>query len=628
MPLMSWDPEVCTFPTPNYYRAALEIINEIKNTRLLVNSFIKVDPVSGLQFQSTINIDYGNSSFKNINPSTTSGDFATALPTTSSARFNTNLYTSWLNENTITYKKSLSENNFELLGGFTMQRFKGESIQIAVSGFPDDRIPTVGSAANITRSGTGNTYNDIQEWSLLSFLSRVNYNYRNKYLVTAAIRSDGSSRFGSDDRWGTFPSAAVGWIVSEEDFMKQILPVSLLKLRTSFGIVGNNNIGNYTQYATVRGGSSEYNAIFGTVVGSGSAVTQLPNNMLTWEQTAEYDLGFDLGLFNNRLNIVYDYYTRKTKSLLYSLNVAQESGFTTFNSNIGELHFWGHEVTINSQNLTGILKWSSDLNISFFNNTVNELYNPIDRIYGDGTITKVGSKIGLFYGLIHDGVYKNQAEFDNSPKATLSEVGTAKFRDVGGDAEGGPDGKITYGGDNDDRTVIGDPTPKFIFGLTHLFSWNNFDLSIVTSGSYGNDIANKSLVGLTNLDGVFNVLKEVKYRWRSPENPGKGVYGKTTSGTAYERDWFNSRFVSDASYLCIKNVTIGYSIPGSKLKNVKELRFYFSIQQLFTFTKYEGVNPEVSMTVFGREANALSLGSDYGGYPVPRTLSFGLNLGL
>jgi TonB-linked SusC/RagA family outer membrane protein len=628
IPLMSWDPEVCTFPTPNYYRAALEIINEFKNIRLLVNSYLQADPISDLQVKSTINIDYGSSVFRNINPSTASGGFATALPATSSARFNTNQYSSWLNENTITYKKSIAENNFDILGGFTIQRYMGESLQIAISGFPDDRIPTIGSASSINRTGTGNTFNDIQEWSLLSFLARLNYNFRNKYLVTAAIRSDGSSRFGADNRWGTFPSVAAGWIISDENFMKAIPSVSLLKLRTSFGVVGNNNIGNYTQYATVRGGSSEYNAIFGTILGSGSAVTQLPNSMLTWEQTIELDLGFDLGLFNNRLNIGYDYFTRKTNSLLYSLNVAQESGFTTFNSNIGELHFWGHEVNINSQNLTGFLAWNTDFNISFSNNRVNELYNLIDRIYGDGTITKVGGKIGLFYGLIHDGVYKDQADFETSPKATLSEVGTAKFRDTGGAADGEPDGKITYGGDNDDRTIIGDPTPKFIFGLTNIFSCNGFDLSIITSGSYGNDIANRSLVGLTNLDGVFNVLKEVNHRWRSPENPGKGVYGKTTSGTAYERDWFNSRFVSDASYLCIKNVTVGYSIPKSKLKNVKELRFYFSIQQLYTFTNYDGVNPEVSMTVFGGEANALNLGSDYGGYPVPRTLSFGLNLGL
>jgi TonB-linked SusC/RagA family outer membrane protein len=360
MPLMSWDPNVSTFPSPNYYRSAIEIVNETKNTRLLVNSFIQIDPLNGLQLKSTINIDYRNSVFRNINPSTTSAGFATVLPTTSNARFNANLYGSWLNENTITFKKSLSEHNFDLLGGFTMQRFKGEAIQISFTGFPDDRIPTIGAAANINRSGTDNTFNNIQEWSMMSYLARANYNYKNKYLITSAVRGDGSSRFGADNRWGFFPSVAAGWIVSEEEFMQQIPVVSLLKLRTTYGIVGNNNIGNYTQYATVSSGSSEFNAIFGSSLGSGSAVTQLPNTMLTWEQTAEFDAGFDLGILDNHISIAYDYYNRRTKSLLYSVNIAQESGFSTFNSNIGELQFWGHEINLNSQNMTGRVKWSTD----------------------------------------------------------------------------------------------------------------------------------------------------------------------------------------------------------------------------------------------------------------------------
>jgi hypothetical protein len=292
------------------------------------------------------------------------------------------------------------------------------------------------------------------------------------------------------------------------------------------------------------------------------------------------------------------------------------------------LQFWGHEITLNSQNLIGSFKWSTDFNIAFTDNKVNELTGLIDRIYGDGTITKVGQKIGLFYGMIHDGVYVDQADFDSNPKATLSEVGTVKFRDVGGGADGVPDGRITNGGDNDDRTVIGDPTPKFIFGITNNFSYKSFDLSFVMSGSYGNDIANMSEQGLTNLDGVFNVLREVQYRWRSTANPGAGKYGKTTSGTANERDWFSSRFVSDASYLSIKNLTLGYTISKSKLKFIGDLRLYVSVQNLYTFTNYKGVNPEISMNAFGQAASALNLGHDYGGYPVPRTIAFGLNLNL
>jgi TonB-linked SusC/RagA family outer membrane protein len=628
LPLMSWDPTISAFPTPNYYRAAQEIINETKNTRLLANTFIQYEPVAGLVLKSTLNFDLGNTKYKNIVPSTTSAGFATVLPTTSSATFRSSQYLSWLNENTITYTKSLNDHHFDILGGYTIQNFRSDIQQIAVTGFPDDRVPTVGAAANINRSGTTNTYNDIQEWSMMSYLARINYNFKNKYLFSAAVRSDGSSRFGSDKRWGTFPSLSAGWIVSEEGFMKDNNVISLLKLRASYGLVGNNNIGNYTQYATVSSGSSGYNSIFGTSLASGSAITSMPNSILTWEQSQEMDFGFDLGLFRNRLNFGYDYYTRRTKSLLYSVNVAQESGFASYMGNIGELQFWGHEITINSQNIVGSFKWSTDFNISFTDNKVNKLTGLIDRIYGDGTITKVGQKIGLFYGMIHDGVYVDQADFDSSPKATLSEVGTVKFRDVGGGPDGAPDGKITNGGDNDDRTIIGDPTPKFIFGITNNFSYKNFDLSIVMAGSYGNDIVNMSEQGLTNLDGVFNVLSEVKYRWRSAASPGVGKYGKTSSGTAYERDWVNSRFVSDASYLSIKNITLGYTIPKSKLKYVGDLRLYISVQNLHVFTNYKGVNPEITMDAFGGGSNALNLGHDYGGYPVPRTISFGVNLTL
>jgi TonB-linked SusC/RagA family outer membrane protein len=610
------------FPTPNYVRAAHTIKNETKDVRLLTNAYIQYEPITGLVVKSTINFDYGQNRFTNVVPSTTSNSFAVFLPTTSNAILRSTDYNTWLNENTVTYKKSLGGHNFDVLGGYTVQKFHQELLQNRFTGFPDDRVPTLASATSIDRSGTTNTYNDIQEWSIMSYIGRLNYNYKNRYLISAAVRSDGSSRFGSDNRWGTFPSASIGWIVSEEGFMKNIRPVSLLKLRGSFGVVGNNNIGNYTQYAAVSNSGSSYNAIFNSNVANGSAVTSMKNPNLTWEQTQEYDFGFDLGLLNGRINIGYDYYNRKTKSLLYQVNVAQESGFSTFMGNIGELQFWGHEIAVNTQNMIGSFKWSTDFNIAFTDNKVLALTGITDRIYGDGTITKVGQRIGLFYGMVWDGVYKNQQEFDSSPKALASEVGTIKYKDVNGD------GKITYGGDSDDRTVIGDPTPKFTYGITNNFSYKNFDLSVVMSGSYGNDIRNQSEQGLANLDGVFNVYKDVKYRWRSEANPGNGRYGKTTSGTGNERDWASSRFIYSTSFLSIKNITFGYTIPVNKLKYIKSLRIYASAQQLYTFTNYKGMNPEISMGAFGTAANALNLGNDYGGYPVPRTISFGLNLGL
>ncbi len=631
MPLNIWDPEVSAFPSPNPIRGATEITNETKRSRVITTGYLEYEPIEGLTVKTSLNYDYGSTKTTNITPSTSSTGFIAVLPTTSSASFGNDEYVSWSNENTATYKKSINDHNFEVLGGISLQRYRRENMGIAVTGFPDDRISTIGASANIDRSGTNNTFNNINEWSMMSYFGRFNYNFKNRYIFSVAMRADGSSRFGKDDRWGTFPSASFGWIASDEDFMQNLNSVSLLKMRASYGVVGNNNIGNYTQYATVSSGASEYNGIFGSALGSGSAVTQLPNSGLTWEQTAEFDAGFDLGLFDNKISITYDYYVRNSKSLLYSVNVAQESGFSSFNGNIGDLKFWGHEFMVNTRNLDGDLKWNTNFNISFTDNKVEALYGGIDRIntgFMQTNITKVGEKIGLFYGLIQDGVYDNQAEFDSSPKATLSEVGTIKFKDVGGGADGAPDGVITRGGDNDDRTIIGDPTPDFTFGLTNTFAYKNLDLSVVMSGAYGNDVANLTQVGLANLDGVFNVLTEVKDRWRSPENPGAGLYGKTTGGTSNERDWFHTRMVEDASYLTIKNVTLGYTFPQNTIKGISSLRLYMSVQQLYTFTKYSGVNPEVSGTTNGGSTGALNMGTDFGSYPVPRTVSFGLNLNL
>lgn len=621
-PMMAWIPGLSAFPSPNVLRGAQEIKNETTDLRLLSNAYLQYEPIEGLVIKSSLNFDYGQNRYTNVIPSTASTGFIAFLPQTSSAILRARDYNTWLNENTVTYKKSIGDHNFDLLGGLTLQKFSQNLMQVAYTGFPDDRIPTLGAAANINRSGTTNTYNDIQEWSLMSYLGRLNYNYKNKYLFSAAIRADGSSRFGTDNRWGTFPSVSVGWIVSEENFMKTLSSISLLKLRGSFGIVGNNNIGNYTQYATVSSGSANYNAIFGSSVGSGISLTSMLNSSLTWEQTREYDLGFDLGIFNNRINLGYDFYSRNTKSLLYSVDVAQESGYSTFMGNIGELKFWGHEITLNTQNLVGEFKWNTDFNISFSDNKVISLTGNIDRIYGDGTITKVGQRIGQFYGMVWDGVYDNQAEFDASPKAVASEVGTIKFKDVNGD------GEVTNGGDDDDRAVIGDPSPRAIYGISNSFSYKNFDLSVIMAGSYGNDVANRLEMGLTNLDGVFNVLADVKDRWRSESNPGSGRYGKTTSATYMERDWFNSRFIHRASFLSVKNITLGYTVPQKYLGFIKSVRVYASIQQLYTFTRYNGMNPEISRDIAGNSASALNLGNDWGGYPVPRTYSFGLNIGL
>src|SRR5690606_9047759 len=302
------------------------------------------------------------------------------------------------------------------------------------------------------------TNNQYDKWSLVSYLSRLTYNFKGKYLLTAAVRSDGSSRFGSQNRWGTFPSASLGWIISDENFFSNVKAINFAKFRASYGVIGNNNIGNYTQYALVN---NTINAVFGSTVATGAAVVSLANSNLTWETTKQFDMGLDLSFLNNRIQFTYDYYLKNTTNLLYSVQVPQESGFTNFNDNIGQIRFWGHEFALNTVNIDGNkFRWTTNANISFNRNKVIELAEGLDRVYGTFHITQVGKPFGQFYGLVADGVYMNQQDLDNSPQVPgRSNVGTIKLLDLN------KDGIITYGGDNDDRTIIGSPFPKFIYGI-------------------------------------------------------------------------------------------------------------------------------------------------------------------
>jgi len=609
------------FAYANWVRAAEELVNETKSTNLISNAFIQYNPVPGLTLKSTFNAQLLNSKFFFFNPSTATSSINVPLPTTAvSIRENIEDYT-WLNENLATYTKTFNDHSFELLGGFTSQKFRRDRTRIQADTYADDRLPTIQGAININRGGTNS---GVEEWSLTSLLSRLTYNFKGKYLLTAAVRSDGSSRFGSENRWGTFPSASLGWVVSDEQFAADISQVSFAKVRASYGVTGNNNIGNYTQYALIN---NTVNAVFGDVVAPGAVVTSLANPNLGWETTKQLDIGVDVGLFNDRIQLIYDYYVKNTTNLLYSVQVAQEAGFSNFNDNIGEIKFWGHEIALNTVNTTGKLTWTTNANISFNRNEVVALADGIDRVYGNQqfNITKVGEPFGQFYGHQAQGVYMNAEDLANSPQVPgRSTVGSIKLTDQNGD------GIITHGGDSDDRVIIGNPFPKFTYGITNTLNYGNFDFTVVASGSHGNQLLMRHLYSTANLDGVFNMVDGVKYRFRSEENPGKGFFGTTVGGgnvTGIERDWMNSRFVADASFFTIKNITLGYSInTGNKV--FRSARLYASIQQAWVFTKYwGGQNPETSGQQNGLgDGGNLSQGLDLSNYPVPRTYSLGINM--
>lgn len=322
------------FAYPNWVRAANELVNENKGLYLIGNGYVQYKPIKDLVLRSTINVQLLQAKSFFFNPSTATSAINVPIPTTAVSIRQGFESMVTLNENLATYTKSFGDHNFELLAGFTHQKSTQEFTRIQADTYTDDRLPTIQGALNINRGGT---VNGIDEWALTSYLSRLTYNFKQKYLFTVAVRADGSSRFGSDNRWGTFPSASVGWVLSDEDFFQVSKHLNFAKIRASYGVIGNNNIGNYTQYALIN---NTVNAVFGSTVAPGAAVTTLSNSNLGWETTKQIDVGLDLGLFNDRVQFTYDFYTKNTTNLLYSVQIAQESGFSNYSDNIGEIKFW------------------------------------------------------------------------------------------------------------------------------------------------------------------------------------------------------------------------------------------------------------------------------------------------
>lgn len=602
------------FANPNFYRVLTERVNPAEQTTLLANAFASYQILPGLEYKISLNGNIENAVNRSFTPSTAQGGLGGAPPQPPTGSYNTNKFSTYLVENTLTYQKTFVEkHHLDAFLGYSFQRFASENSNIQASEFPDDNVQWINAAT--TRIGNvGHT-----ESSLLSYIGRVNYDYANKYLLSLAFRRDGSSRFGSNKKYGNFPSVSVGWVASEEGFMRDVDKISQLKLRASYGKLGNNNIGDYTYLASVN--SDNY--VFGDQVTPGKTLSGIGNSFLTWETTTSYDLGLDLGLFNERISLTYDYYWKKTDGLLYAIDIPVQSGFSSITSNVGRFDFWGHEIAIQSVNLTGALKWTTSFTMSFDRNKVIKLGTndaPIGgyNLYWDDNRTAVGHPIGLFYGYINTGVYMTQEEFETQPHGATDMVGTARFKDISG-PNGVPDGII----DENDRTFIGNPNPDFIYGMTNNLSYKNFDLSIVIAGSVGNDIADDAFQSTENLDGVFNVRKGVADRWRSEEDPGTGIYPRTRTGTTASFRNFTSRQVFSGTYLAVKNITLGYTLPLKAVAYFKNARIYFSTQNPFIFTRYPGMNPEAGMSGL----NGLNQGRDFTAYPIAQVYTLGLNVG-
>ena len=584
-------------------------------TRILGNGYLNFDIIDGLAIKTNLGVDKGGETRKFFQGGLVTSTQGQTTGTSSAVDNG-----SWTAEANLEYKKTIArDHNIEALVGYSAQKFSTYSNTLTGLGFSSDDIPYLNAATSITGASNGAAY------SLLSMIGRLNYNYKKKYILSLAVRRDGSSRFGANKQWGDFPSASVGWVLSSEKFMQGLHPVSFLKVRASYGLTGNNFFGNYDPQATI--GTYYYD--FNNTVTQGQTINNVGNADLAWERNKQLDAGFDLYLFNNSISITYDYYHKITDGLIQQRALPTSTGFTQIISNVGALKMWGHEVTITSNNLQHKkLTWNTSLIVSMDRNIITNLVSPgfirrNNTVSSDYYRQQVGHHLGEFYGFVFQGLYKNaddlakSAKYQSTPANPngLSDIGTIKVKDINGD------GTID---DVNDRTFIGDPTPKFTGGLVNRLGYKNFDLSIDMTYSIGGKILNAAKWAYqTNMDGSRVPLAAALNYWRSEQDPGSGVYPRTKSGTtALGRD-VNSQWIESGSFLAIKNISLGYTIPARRVTWLSSCRVYATVQQAYIFTHYTGMNPEVNV---GASDQTQGVGIDENAYPIPRTFSLGLNV--
>ncbi|WP_218145503.1 TonB-dependent receptor [Parapedobacter koreensis] len=533
-----------------------------------------------------------------------------------SGRDDTSMGINWITENTLNYRKAFNRHNIEGLVGFTAQHDQLETNFLFSNQFPNNLVPTLSATSGIITDGSS----DISEWSMLSYLARANYNFNNKYYVTASIRTDGSSRFGQEKKWGVFPSAALAWRISDENFMEPIQFISDMKLRASFGITGNNNIGNYEHQGTIN----YLKYPFGGQEISGYAPERIANPLLTWETQRQFNFGADLAVFNSRLQLTVDYFNSRNYNLLLNTRIPATTGFNNKLLNIGEVKNTGLEFTVNSINIDGPFEWMTDFNISTYRNEVVKLGPNGDPIYAGGSITMIGQPIGMYFGWLTDGIFMNQAELDQGPiynpgARDASRMGDIRFKDVSG-PNGVPDGII----DVNDKTIMGSPYPDFFYGMTNRFSYKNISLSISLQGSYGSEILAISRVSSANTRARYRQLAFLNDFWKSAEEPGDGKTPRPNNApTGNYRGTYSQQWLDNASYLRINNITLSYVIPDRLYKrfNINALRVYLTANSPFIFTKYTGFNPDVDFS-----GNTLEPGVDQNDYPTAKSLLLGINL--
>jgi len=606
---------------------------------LVANAFMTYDIAPGLKLRVSGGIESRirkNQSF--YNSQTSKG--TPLFPNNTRGQFGTVDYrekSSWLNENTLTWVKNFNRRNrLEILGGFTLQGANSEGY-----GFLSQNVPNESLGIPALDQGIpGATNTSASENTLASFLGRVNYNYRRKYLFTASFRADGSSKFEPGKQWGYFPSAAFAWKIKDERFMKSLKFISEAKLRTSYGLTGNNRVGDFSRLPQITnplGASYSFNN--GTP-STGAIQSSLGNLNLKWETTAQVDFGIDLGFLRNRISFTADVYRKTTYDLLLNADIPATTGYTKVYKNIGEVRNEGLELTLGTVNIkTKNFSWNSDFNISFNRNKVTALAenqnNMLSTVSWDNGysnealyIATLNGPAAAFFGYLTDGLYQVD-DFDLSPSGTytlkISEPsnGMARYRIQPGDIrykDINLDGEVN----SQDRVVIGNVLPKHIGGFNNNFRYKGFDLNVFFQWSYGNQIYNANRMmfegNVTNKRDL-NQFASYNNRW-SFENQDSKMY---RTGGGGQTGYYSDYYIEDGSYLRLKTVSLSYSIPKKLLQTnmIRSVELSVAAQNIYTWTNYSGMDPEVSV-----RNSTLTPGFDYSAYPRANTLVFGLRVRL
>lgn len=625
--------------------------NDQKNIshNLIANTSLEINPFKGLVFKTNFGISYGASSGYDFNP------YDDRVPTTRLATYRQYASNSfeYLWENTLNYSNTFGKHSIDVLGGGSIQENTARNMSVYGEGLSSDGLRNLGSLQTM-RDISGNQ----QTWSLASQFARLTYKFAERYILTGTVRRDGSSRFMRGNRWGVFPSVSAAWRIKEETFLKDMDFISNLKLRASYGEAGNQNIGLFQYQSSYTTGkrNSNYGYVFGqdkTYI-DGMVQAFLPNPNLKWETSKQTDIGIDLGFFNNKLMLTADYYIKKSSDFLLEIQMPSQTGFTKATRNVGSVKNNGFEFSVDYRDNSHDFKYGINVNLTTVKNKIERLSPGKDAVanlqsldfpttgntsWAVFSMSKVGGSIGEFYGFQTDGIIQNQAEIDalNANARRLNQddnvwyiaSGTApgdrKFIDQNGD------GVIT----DADRVSLGSPLPKFYGGINFSGEYKGFDFNLFFNYSVGNKILNFVKRNLISMGGegsigLQNVGKEFyDNRWTetNPTNKYPRAVWSDVSGNSRVSD----AFVEDGSYLRLKNIEVGYTLPANILKkaSISKLRIFASVQNLFTITGYSGMDPEIGQSMSsstGVAGGVTASGVDVGIYPYSRFFTMGFNL--